>query len=148
MRLILLFVCSLSYFSIAQKNINYQGKALKVYPFEQEKKVSTYFYSKEKDGKMKRSERPVYRWSQTFRRNEVFLPLGQLDDGEYLQLAKVDLTYYEDFKWEKVQHFNYKIPFAILNVKNNKLNGPAYFLSVNGDTIVTGFYKDNLAEGR
>ena len=146
MRIILILLLFTAGNAVAQKTIEYQGETFKIYPFEQEKKVSHTYYSRY--SQVKKSDRSRYEWSDHFSREDAFLPLGNIADGKYLQLVNPAVLYFTKFRWDEVNHIDKKIPAAILTVKDGKLNGEAIFLSMNGDTIAKGFYKDNLAHGK
>lgn len=113
-------------------SVKYEGEYLKVYPFSQKVKLKYYDFTVDSD------------------EHNVFVPLGKMEDGKYIQYAEVTNGPYgskRKFKWMNWQK-NGEIPYAIFLVQNNELNGMAVILRPNGDTLTYGKYVNNLREGQ
>jgi len=144
--LLLLFISSNSF---SQNTTTYHGQELKVYPFNQSTTLQRNVYWSKGTKKERKKNSKGYSFNLREKKKEIFLPLGAVEDGTYLQYADLSLDYFQKKKKYK-KHLNLhedKLPYAIFQVKDNKLNGFAHFLSPKGDTIMSGFYKDNLRDG-
>lgn len=123
-------------------SVQYQKKWYYVYPIEQ---VGTINYK----GFI----------TTTTTKNEIIIPLSNLRDGIYVQflnttsqnkygfesnLNQETIKYKRSFK----KTSNNRIPYALFEIKDNKLNGKAFFLNAKGFVVAHGHYMNNLKEGK
>ncbi|MFT4602817.1 MAG: antitoxin component YwqK of YwqJK toxin-antitoxin module, partial [Arenicella sp.] len=146
--LILLLLFSISTYS--QKSTNYHGEELKVYPFKQKAGIqfNSNYWNRGTKKEIKEHSKE-YGFNLYDSGKDIFLPLGTIADGKYIQMVDQDHTFeYTGIKEKRLNFHENEIPYAIFNVSGNKLNGPVYFLSPIGDTITKGFYKNNMRHGK
>jgi antitoxin component YwqK of YwqJK toxin-antitoxin module len=108
-------------------SIRFKGNWLKVYPYQ-------YLDSYD-------------RYGNGDEHCQLLIPMGNIPDGRYVQMRapviKWRWRYRENLNPKKLEPF----PYAVFEVKNGKLNGPAIFVNKRGKIIEKGNYANNFKQG-